>query len=243
MKQGKIRDMDLDLKEWVWTRAGHIKEGPFFDYTIKRRYKIINTRQEKTPRFSIEMTNQAYNAYQCKQFYKDLWHNWIPRKISTKVWLICQEGLHLAKWCMSLGPRHTGICNLCMTGAFETPEHNFYDCPSVIGVWDRVCKMRQLAGLHPRLNNWWEALSGVYDPPGQPGATIMYHTQTQTLDMQGSPTEPTMINEKPWEILHLCLIWYLWCQKYEYDLRNGDFHIGVALFQAWQTTIQAAIGA
>jgi hypothetical protein len=90
----------------------HIKEGPFFNYTTKRGYKIINTRQGKTPRFSIEMSNWGYNAYQCKQFYKELWHAWIPRKISTMVWLTCQGGLLLAKWRMRLGPRHIGICNL-----------------------------------------------------------------------------------------------------------------------------------
>jgi hypothetical protein len=71
----------------------------------------------------------------------------------------------------------------------------------------------------------------------------MYHPQTQTLDTQGNPTKPVSIDEKPWEILRLCLIWYLWCQKCEYDVRNGDFHIGVALFHAWQTIVQTAMEA
>jgi hypothetical protein len=92
--------------------------------------------------------------------------------------------------------------------------------------------MRQIAGLQSRITNWWEALSGIYDPPGQPGHTVTYHTQTPMTQLQEQTPDPTIVNEKPWEVLRLCLIWYLWCQKCEFDLRNGDFHVGVALFRA-----------
>jgi hypothetical protein len=45
----------------------------------------------------------------------------------------------------------------------------------------------------------------------------------------------------PWDIFRFSLIWFIWCQKCEYDLREGQFHVGVALFRAWQTTIQVGM--
>jgi hypothetical protein len=100
--------------------------------------------------------------------------------------------------------------------------------------------MREIVGLPPRLQNWWEILSGVYDPPGQPGQAVTYPPQSSfpvNNTQMGNP-----IDERPWEILRACLLWFLWCQKCEFDLRNGDFHIRVALYLAWQQTIQIGMG-
>lgn len=41
----------------------------------------------------------------------------------------------------------------------------------------------------------------------------------------------------------MILIWFLWCQKCTYDLRNEPFYIGIALYRAWQSTVQAGMGA
>lgn len=38
-------------------------------------------------------------------------------------------------------------------------------------------------------------------------------------------------------------IWYLWCQYIQYDLKQGDFHVGVVLFRSWQTTTQIGMAA
>jgi hypothetical protein len=103
-------------------------------------------------------------------------------------------------------------------------------------VWDKVRKVSELVGLPTRLLGWWEALSGIYDPLGQPSTTGFYAQHNPTVD-------PTKIDETPWEILRLSLIWFLWYQKCEFDLRRGDFHVGIALSRAWQTIVQAGMGA
>ena len=41
----------------------------------------------------------------------------------------------------------------------------------------------------------------------------------------------------------MSLIWNLWCQKCAFDLRDGEFQVGFALFRAWQMTVQAGMGA
>jgi hypothetical protein len=107
MCHGCVKDLPLNFKEWEWARAGHIKQGPFFSYTTKKGYKILNIQQGQTPHFIVEMTRRGYNSAQCKKFYKELWHKWVPTKISTIVWLTCQKGLPLAQWRMRLGPCHT----------------------------------------------------------------------------------------------------------------------------------------
>jgi hypothetical protein len=89
----------------------------------------------------------------------------------------------------------------------------------VAGIWDKVRRMRELAGLPPRLQKWWEILSGVYNPFGQPGQLAIYDTQATPRDAN-HPTKP--INERPWEILRACLLWFLWCQKCEFDLRDQN---------------------
>jgi hypothetical protein len=97
VQHGRVKDLQLDPKDWLWSRVGHIKGGNFYLYTTKRGYRVILSRQGKTPPFNTQMANRGYSANQCRTFYKDLWHKWIPRKISTMVWLTCQGGLPLAE--------------------------------------------------------------------------------------------------------------------------------------------------
>lgn len=59
----------------------------------------------------------------------------------------------------------------------------------------------------------------------------------------GAQVPSSAIDETPWEILGSCLIWFIWCQKVAFDLRDRDFYIGIALFRAWQMTVQAGMGA
>jgi hypothetical protein len=98
IKHGRFKDLELDLKEWIWEKIGHLKQSPFYNYSTKRGYKIIITRIAQEPKFTTKMTNRGYNTYQRNQFHKDLWHKWLPKKISTMIWLTCQEGLPLAQW-------------------------------------------------------------------------------------------------------------------------------------------------
>lgn len=174
------------------------------------------------------------------------------------IWLTCQEGLPLAAWRMRLN--HLGECNLCSQGALETPEHSFFSCPSVSGVWEKVRRMRKLAMLPARIDSWWAALTGIYDPWGSVDhstrpptlATLVSlggvaqsntHRITTIPASTGAQVPPQKIDETLWEVLQCCLIWFLWCKKVAFDLWDGDFHIGVALFRAWQTTVQAGMGA
>lgn len=62
---------------------------------------------------------------QRKQFYQELWHEWVPRKITTMIGLSCNEGLLLAGWKKSIGMLCDGLYNLCDSSQQETLEHAF----------------------------------------------------------------------------------------------------------------------
>lgn len=102
--------------------------------------------------------------------------------------------------------------------------------------------MREIAGLSTRLSGWWEILTGIYDPPGQPSLSKILAPPNPNKPPNGQASLH-VIDESPWEILRVNLICSLWCQKVEFDIRKGKFHISIALFRAWQATVQAGMGA
>lgn len=92
-----VKNLDIDPKEWVWKRKGSLEEERFFGYTTKRGYRIITDRQAKQSKFDVTLSNLGYTGIQRKQFYQELWHPWVPRKVGTMIWLTCNEGLPLAE--------------------------------------------------------------------------------------------------------------------------------------------------
>jgi hypothetical protein len=72
-----------------------------------------------------------------------------------------------------LGPGNDGIYNLCNQWALETPKYTFYTYPLVVGVWDKVQRMRKIVGLPLRFQNWWKILSGVHESPVHPDQAVI----------------------------------------------------------------------
>jgi hypothetical protein len=101
---------------------------------------------------------------------------------------------------------HTGICNLCTPNALETPEHTFYTYPAAGGIWDRVKRMREIAGVPTRLTSWWEVLTGIYDPPKQPGVSKITVAQIPG-DQSKDQGLPQVVDESPWKVLRVSLLW------------------------------------
>jgi hypothetical protein len=44
----------------------------------------------------------------------------------------------------------------------------------------------------------------------------------------------------PWDIFK-SLLWFIWSQKCEQDLKEGHFHLSIVMFWTWQTTIKVGI--
>lgn len=124
----------------------------------------------------------------------------------------------------------------------KTPGHTFYSCPLVAGVWDKVRQMRKITKLPTRISGWWEALTGIYNPLGKQRHATLYKKSMPDF-VPGAHIAPSIIDDILWEILRICLIWFIWCHKVSFDLRDREFHTGVAILRSRQTTIQASIGA
>ncbi|KAG0597473.1 hypothetical protein M758_UG341900 [Ceratodon purpureus] len=150
------------------------------------------------------------------------------------IWLTCQGGLPLAQWRKRLGS--DGICNLCHTRGLETLCHTFSSCISVREVWTRYWELREKAGMPSILMSWFEILTRLDKPLGQPN-------QIPPAPIPDAGNYYTDTVGKPWDILRVCIIWSIWCVKCGHDLRDKKFHLDLAIFKAWQLTVQSVMGA
>jgi hypothetical protein len=100
----------------------------------------------------------------------------------------------------------------------------------------RYDNLRRSVGLPAPNTSWHSKLTGLERPNTQLAGR-------PDIDIDELRRPPPETSEKPWEILRMAIIWSLWCQKCEHDLREGQFHIGIALFQSWQLTVQSGMGA
>jgi hypothetical protein len=70
--------------------SGLIKSGHFFQYSIQWRYRIIIKRQGTQLLwidYSLQqrMEHRGFSPQQRKSFFRKLWHQWLPQKVSRMV--------------------------------------------------------------------------------------------------------------------------------------------------------------
>ena len=96
--RGNITNLPWDPHEWKWQQNGRIKLHSFFQYTNKVGYKVqLKTKSEPTI-LSMTLTNMDYNNKRQATFYTRLWHQWLPQKNSTFMWLTLTKDLLLGSW-------------------------------------------------------------------------------------------------------------------------------------------------
>ena len=237
-RSGRITDLQMDPKEWTWDRQGLMKRTHFFDYSCRRGYRIIIKNQHRQFGFDQWMEGTGYNYGQRKSFFAKLWHTWLPRKVSSMIWLTIADGLPIGAWrrrCIG----QASLCTLCPCGEVQTAEHAFFTCASVTEAWDRLRHIFRKGGRFFRITTWANALYGDIGHPLPPGRRC--NTQEDHLWDVGKECRISL--ETPFHILRCTLIWYIWCQHTKYDLHSGVLHIGIALFRSWQTTVQVGMAA
>lgn len=83
---------------------------------------------------------------QRKIFYVEVWHLWLPMKISSSLWQCLEDGLPIGEWRIKVNCSKT--CSLCPVYVIEMQSHAFYECPSVNRVWVVFGKLHEeLASL------------------------------------------------------------------------------------------------
>lgn len=154
------------------------------------------------------------------------------------IWLTIADGLPIGAWrqrCIG----QSGTCTLCNLQVLQTSEHALFACQSVTEAWSRLRHINTLAQRPPGLARWEDALYGDLGrplPPGRQGSTEEEHLWEGGKSCRIS-------KETPFYIIRCGMIWYIWCQHTEHDLHSGIFHLGVAIYRAWQMTVQVGMAA
>jgi hypothetical protein len=108
------------------------------------------------------------------------------------------------------------------------PEHAFYSCPAVRVAWKRLKKIRTIAGK-PTGKETWDLI--LYGDIGRP-LPLGRQPQDEEILWEGGQ-KCSISSNTPWNLIRQALIWYIWCQHCEHDLREGIFHIGTVLYKSW----------
>lgn len=149
------------------------------------------------------------------------------------IWLTIADGIPIGEWRRRIG--HTGLCNLCGKDEIQSSKHAFFDCDMVRPIWIKVREL--LIGISgaPLIDTWEMALYGDLGHP-----RIKEIAEDALWE---SGTHCTISARTLWDTFQMAIIWFLWCQYVQYDLKHGDFHIGVIMFRAWQLTAQIGMAA
>lgn len=198
----KVEDLHFDPKEWMWKKQGAMEETHFFDYKTRRGYKIIIQSSSTRLKFDEYLESMGFSGQQRKLFFLRLWHPWMPKKISTMIWLTIAEGIPVGAWRRRIG--QSGECNLCVGGMLQTARHAFFDCARVKIIWDKIRELMSPIHSAPKIGTWEQALYGDLGHPR------IVNTAEDILWESGSHC---MISDRTlWDVFRMSTIWYLWCQ-------------------------------
>jgi hypothetical protein len=226
-----IQQLPWDPADWRWRRQGMVKECEFFSYTTKLGYKIGLSKVKATLPILVDLKAFGFTNIQLRLILQRTWHPWLPRKIATMSWLTMAGGLPVGEWRRKAG--WEGHCRLCNDCPFETAEHGLMRCKVVKEAWERYASLRDSAGLRNDCASWKGIMLGPLHRPG-------LHT-IQDDETWGSGQTCMVSNNTAWDILRTILLWNIWVQKCDEEMNGNAFHLGKALYYAWQTTVHVGM--
>lgn len=228
-----VCNLQWDPKEWTWRRLGILAETNILNYYTKRGYRVALKQDNHRMSVDAELEAAGFNGKSRAKFFNRIWHPHLPRKVSAMQWLILTEGLPVGAWRERIGL--PSDCQLCPIGTKETLQHAFRDCPEVRQAWDLFNNTRAIAGMQPTYHSWVQISRGLMTEPEGPSVEE---------DLRWDTAAAFTINtETPWDILRAQLLWAIWCQRVAHAFSDEQFHLGVALWNAWRNTIYCAMEA
>lgn len=117
----KVKDLDWDPAEWIWKANNHIQTAPFYSYNTKHGYRQGTRSILKPTKYEQRLQAKGYTDSEWKHTHLHLWHQWLPRKVSSFLWLMHNEGLPIGSWLATM--KIDGACKICTTSPTETARH------------------------------------------------------------------------------------------------------------------------
>jgi hypothetical protein len=68
------------------------------------------------------------------QMTAKIWHNALPRKVGTLIWLILNKGLPVGSWLHQIGL--PSQCKVCDSNLEESTQHLLLNCPMARNAWE-----------------------------------------------------------------------------------------------------------
>ena len=91
---------------------GGLQETSLFNYETKRDYRQAILNYPNTSSDDRGLQGLGYSPLQRKLIYKDIWHIWRPKKISSFLWLLLNKGVPIGCWRKKVNlPTNCRICN------------------------------------------------------------------------------------------------------------------------------------
>lgn len=228
-----LSNLEWDPKEWTWRRLGILPNTSVLNYSTKRGYRVAMRQDNHQMEVDAELELAGFNSKERAKFFNRIWHPYLPRKVLAMQWLILTRGLLVGAWRKRIGLSST--CQICNQQERETLQHAFMDCTKITRAWTLFQNTRRAAGLNADYTSWTEISRGLMNEPEGPSAEE---------DLRWDTTSSVSINtETPWDILRAQLLWALWCQRVFHAFKDEQFHLGMALWQAWRNTIYCAMEA
>ncbi len=121
-----------DPGDYVWqlpdgANGRNVKKG-FFEYTVKYGRKILASTRQCEPAALKVWKEYGIQVQSRSDFWKQIWNQSYPRKISTFLWLLAHRGLAVGAWYKGKEVVHG--CASCGVG-LETQQHCLWECLSV----------------------------------------------------------------------------------------------------------------
>jgi len=220
----RIDDLAWDPREWQWKAVGNQANKPIFEYTTKQGYRIGIVSRIKPTRYETKLRANGLTLQERKRTYSRMWHGWLPKKVSTFLWLLQIEGLPLGSWLARMDIE--GSCKMCTQAPLETAQHAFVECQEVKRAW---IQYNMLRSRHPL-------------PPIQlPVESIIEGNARLGGDRHRFNNTCEVTEGMPWDLLRCLLLWQIWYQRCSKVMREEPFHLDTALHNAWRTMIHIMI--
>ena len=121
-----LATLPWDPKQWVWKSFFKSPSVPFFNYSVRKGYRLSMHLQNQDAWLTTELISRGFTRQHCAKFYKRIWHDWKQRKVSAMNWLTLLGGLPTGEWRIRLGG--DGFCQLCNQDILDTIRHSLVDC-------------------------------------------------------------------------------------------------------------------